>query len=153
LNETIPELTVLLTGPARGFVRRELERVGIPYEHALVHSRDELAVVYHALDAYLVTSRQEGGPKAIFEAGATGVPLVTTRVGQAQELLTDDHDALLADVDDVEALAAAVQRVYDDVTLGPRLHVAGRETAESHSDELLDLFWARLLDGFVRRVD
>ena len=153
LNETIPELTVLLTGPARGFVRRELERVGIPYEHALVHSRDELAVVYHALDAYLVTSRQEGGPKAIFEAGATGVPLVTTRVGQAQELLTDDHDALLADVDDVEALAGAVQRVYDDVTLGPRLRVAGRETAESHSDELLDLYWARLLDGFVRRVD
>ena len=29
----IPELVVLLTGPARGYVRRELERLGIPYRH------------------------------------------------------------------------------------------------------------------------
>jgi glycosyltransferase involved in cell wall biosynthesis len=153
LRETIPELAVLLTGPARGYVRSELARIGVPHEHVLARSRDELAVAYHALDAYLVTSRQEGGPKAIFEATATGVPLITTRVGQAAELLTDDEDALLADVDDVDALVAGVQRVYDDVTLGPRLRLAGRETAETHADELLDIHWARLLDGFVRRGD
>lgn len=149
----IPELTVLLTGPARGYVRSELERIGVTYEHALAASRDELAVAYHALDVYLVTSRQEGGPKAIFEAGATGAPLVCTRVGQAQELLTDDHDALLADVDDVDALAGAVLRVYDDVMVGPRLRAAGRETAERYSDERLDSQWDALLDGFVQRAD
>ena len=152
LRTTVPELTVLLTGPARGYVRAELERLGVPYEHALVRSRDELAVVYHALDVYVVTSRQEGGPKAAFEATATGAPLVTTRVGQAQELLTDDHDALLADIDDVDALTASVQRVYDDVTLGPRLRMAGRETAELYTDERLDPLWAELLDGFVQRA-
>jgi len=153
LRATIPELTVLLTGPARGYVRAALERIGVPYEHALVPSRDALAVAYHALDVYLVTSRQEGGPKAIFEATASGAPLVTTRVGQAQELLTDDEDALLADVDDVELLAAAVQRLYDDVTLGPRLRTAGRATAESYADDRLDPLWAELLEGFVRRAD
>jgi glycosyltransferase involved in cell wall biosynthesis len=153
LGATIPELAVLLTGPARGYVRRELERIGIPYEHALAASRDELAVAYHALDVYLVTSRQEGGPKSSFEATAAGVPLVTTRVGQAQELLTDDEDALFADVEDVDGLVAAVQRVYDDVTLGPRLRTAGRKTAESYSDELLDARWDWLLDGFVQRGD
>ncbi len=152
LHEAIPELTVLLTGPARGYVRAELERIGVPYEHALLRSRDELVVAYHALDVYVVTSRQEGGPKASFEAAAAGVPLVTTRVGQAQELLTDDGDALLTDVDDVDALVAAVQRVYDDVALGPRLRVAGRATAESYSDERLDPLWAELLDGFVQRA-
>lgn len=153
LRDTIPELAVLLTGPARGYVRSELERIGVPYEHALAASRDELALPYHALDVYLVTSRQEGGPKAIFEATATGVPLVTTRVGQAQEVLTDDGDALLVDVDDVDALVAAVQRVYDDVTLGTRLRTAGRATAERYSDERLDPLWDALLDGFVRRAD
>ena len=74
LRAHIPDLTVLLTGPARGYVRRELERVGIPYRYANLNPRGRLASAYHALDVYLVTSRQEGGPKSVLEAMAAGVP-------------------------------------------------------------------------------
>ena len=35
LRSVIPELFVLLTGPARGYVREELERIGVPYRHVL----------------------------------------------------------------------------------------------------------------------
>ena len=153
LRNSIPELFVLLTGLARGYVRRELERLGIPHQHVYLRSRDELARAYHALDVYLVTSRQEGGPKASLEAPAAGVPLVTTRVGQAQELLVDEVEALQADVDDVEALSGAVQRVHDDAALVSRLRVAARAKAETYSDERLEARWERLLDGFVHRVD
>jgi glycosyltransferase involved in cell wall biosynthesis len=118
-----------------------------------MRSRDELARAYHALDAYLVTSRQEGGPKAALEAPAAGVPLVTTRVGQAQELLVDEVEALVVDVDDVDALSAAVQRLHDDAALVARLRAAARAKAEAYSDELLDARWEKLLEGFVRRVD
>jgi glycosyltransferase involved in cell wall biosynthesis len=151
LQRAVPELAVLLTGPARGYVRRGLEQLGIPYRHVLLRSRGDLAAAYHALDAYLVASRQEGGPKATFEATATGVPLVTTRVGQAQELLADGEDGLLADVEDADGLAAAVQRVYDDETLAARLRANGRVKAESFSEQRLDARWAELLDGFVTR--
>lgn len=152
LRPKIPELFVLLTGPARGYVRGELGRREIPYVHVQLHSRERLALAYHALDVYLITARQEGGPKAMFEATATGAALVTTRVGQAQELLQDGADALLADVDDVDVLAAAVHRVYDDVTLRDRLRAGGRVTAESYAEERLDPQWNELLDGFVRRA-
>ncbi len=151
LGEEIPELVAVLTGPARGYVRRELERLGIPHRHVYLGTRDELALAYHALDAYLVTSRQEGGPKAVLESMATGVPLVATRVGQAQELVSEGENGLLADVDDVEALAACVGRLHADATLTARLRTAGRRTAEAHADERLDSRWAELLDGFVRR--
>jgi len=153
LHSSIPELVVLLTGPARGFVRRRLEQLGIAHRHLYLPSRDELARPYHALDVCLVTSRQEGGPKALLESMATGIPLVTTRVGQAAELVVDGQNGLLADVDDVEALAAAVIRVRDDSALRPRLRSAGRPTAEAHAYERLDTRWAELLDGFVRRAD
>ena len=152
LRAAIPELTVLLTGPARGYVRRALEQRAIPHVHAMLASRDELASAYHALDAYVVTSRQEGGPKAAFEANAVGVPLVTTRVGQAQELLRDGEDALLVDVDDVDALVHAVLRIHDDRGLAERLRTAGRATAESYSEQRLDPRWDALLDGFVARA-
>jgi glycosyltransferase involved in cell wall biosynthesis len=151
VHEAIPELVVLLTGPARGYVCRELQQRGIPLRHHLLPARDQLARAYHALDVYLVTSRQEGGPKASFEATAAGVPLVTTRVGQAQELLADGEDALFADVDDVDALWAAVQRVYEDPALVAQLRTNGRAKAETFSDERLDGRWNELLDGFVSR--
>ena len=147
-----PDLFVLLTGPARGFVRRELERLGLPYRHVRLAGRDELAPAYHALDVHLVASRQEGGPKAVLEAMAAGVPLVTTRVGQAPELATDGLDALLADVEDVEALADAVLRIRGDSALRESLRAAGRQTAEAYAEERLDERWARLLDRFVRRA-
>src|SRR5207302_11478764 len=99
----------------------------------LLEARDELARAYYALDVYLVTSRQEGGPKGAFEAAAAGVPLVTTRVGQAQELLTHGADALITDVDDVDALADAINRIYDDVTLATRLRADARRTAERYA--------------------
>jgi glycosyltransferase involved in cell wall biosynthesis len=147
-----PDAFVLLTGPARGYLRGELERVGIPHRHVQL-ARAELSRAYHALDVYLVTSRQEGGPKSLLESMATGVPLVTTRVGQAPDLVADGENGILADVDDADALAAAVQRVHDDAELRDRLRAAGRRTAEAHAEERLDARWAGLLDGFVSHAD
>jgi glycosyltransferase involved in cell wall biosynthesis len=153
LRDVIPGLSVLLTGPARGYVRRELARIGVPHDHVLLSSRDELAGAYHRVDVCLVTSRQEGGPKAALEAMASGVPLVSTRVGQASELVVDGENGLLADVDDVDALTAAVERVHADAALRARLRLAGRATAEANAEERLDPLWAQLLEGFVRRED
>jgi glycosyltransferase involved in cell wall biosynthesis len=145
----ITELFVLLTGPARGYVRGALERANVPYRHVQLPSRDALGRAYHALDAYLVTARQEGGPKSVLEAMAAGVPLVTTRVGQAPDIVRDGENGLLADVDDVEALVAGVTRIHG----GVRFREAGRTTAEAYAEERLDPLWAGLLDGFVSRAD
>ena len=153
LRDVIPGLTVLLTGPARGYVRRELARIGVPHDHVLLSSRDELARAYRGVDVCLVTSRQEGGPKAVLESMASGVPLVSTRVGQASELVVDGENGLLADVDDVDALIAAVERVHADAALRARLRTAGRATAEAHAEERLDPLWAQLLEGFAGRAD
>jgi glycosyltransferase involved in cell wall biosynthesis len=151
LRGRIPELYVLLTGLARGYVRQELDRIGVPHRHLLLPSRAHLAGAYHALDVYAVTSRQEGGPKAVLESMAAGVPLVSTRVGQTPELVVDGENGLIADVDDIDALAAAVERVRDDTVLASRLREHGRVTAELYADERLDSRWAKLLEGFVQR--
>jgi glycosyltransferase involved in cell wall biosynthesis len=145
----VPELQVLLTGPARGYVRRELQRLAIPYRHVLVTSRVELARAYHAIDVYVVPARQEGGPKALLEAMASGIPLVTTRVGQATELVEHGSNGWLADVDDAESLAEWTIRIRT----GEAAHSAesGRVTAEQNALVRLDPVWDALLAGFVER--
>ena len=153
LRDAVPELVVLLTGLARGYVRRELERRTIPHRHVRLRTRAELARAYHALDVYVVSSRQEGGPKAALEALAAGVPLVTTRVGQAQDVVEHGRNGLLVEVEDSEALAASAARVAGEPTLAASLRAAGRETAEAFALERLDPRWAELLDGFVSPRD
>jgi glycosyltransferase involved in cell wall biosynthesis len=152
LRERIQNLSVLLTGPARGYVRGELEKRGIPHHHVLARTRAELADAYHGVDVCLVTSRQEGGPKSVLEAMATGVPVVSTRAGEAAELIDDGENGLLCDVDDVAALTDAVQRVHDEASLRERLRRTGRATAETCAEERLDSLWRRLLEGFVERA-
>jgi glycosyltransferase involved in cell wall biosynthesis len=147
LHREVRELHVLLTGPARGYVRRELARAGIPSSHVVAGSRGELARAYHALDVYLVASRQEGGPKAVLEAMATGVPLVSTRVGQAHELVVDGENGWLVEVEDAAGLASRAADVYGG-GFAP-LRDAARATAETHAHERLDGLWASLLRGFV----
>lgn len=150
-HRELDRLVVLLTGPARGYVRAELGRRGVPYVHRLVPRRDGLTEAYHALDAYVVASRQEGGPKSVLEAMATGVPLVSTRVGQAPELVADGANGTLVDVDDPEALAAALLQVERDPLGAAAFRTAGRATAERHSHAALAPRWLELLDGLAER--
>lgn len=82
-------VTAFLTGPARGYVKKELTRLGIPFIHTYVKNHTELVACYHALDLYLVTSREEGGPMGLMESMASGVPVVSTYVGMAPDLITD----------------------------------------------------------------
>jgi glycosyltransferase involved in cell wall biosynthesis len=152
-RQEIAELVVLLTGPARGFVRRELERRGVPYVHRLLPDRDGLTAAYHALDAYVVASRQEGGPKSVLESMATGVPLVTTRAGQAPDLVLDGENGILVDVEDAEGLAAGLVRIHGDASLVASLRAVGRETAAENSHEQLASRWEALLEGFAERAD
>jgi glycosyltransferase involved in cell wall biosynthesis len=151
VHEQVPELIVLLTGPARGYVREELERRRIAFRHVQVQGREQLALAYHALDAYLVASRQEGGPKSALESLATGVPLVSTRVGQTVELVEHGRTGLLADVGDAEALAGLLVQVHADEVLRRGLREAGRSAVEAYDYPLLDSRWAALLEGFVDR--
>lgn len=150
LKAHIPQIHVLLSGPARGFVKKGLAEAGIACTHVYLKDYPDIARLYQALDLYIVASRQEGGPKAILESMASGVPLITTRVGQAMDLVLHGKNALMTDVEDVDALTACVLQVYrsDSETLAPMLAV-GRATAEANSYDNQIPLWAAFMKGFV----
>ena len=146
----MPELYVLLTGPARGYVRSGLDRLGIPYRHLLLPDVDAVRPGYPAIDVCLVASRDEGGPRAVLESMASRVPLVTTRVGQAADLVRHGENGWMVEPEDVDGLVAWILHVAG----APRSDLervldAGRATAEDNSYAALRPRWRALLDGFV----
>lgn len=99
---------VLLTGPARGYVKRGLERLGIPYAHEHLEDYKALADRYAALDLYVNPSREEGGPKGILEGMAAGIPVVSTRVGMAPDVMIDRVNGFLVETGSAEILAEGI---------------------------------------------
>lgn len=94
LNKRLP-VFVFLTGPARGYVKERLEADNIPYKHMFFKDYFSIVDAYRALDLYLMTSREEGGPKALLECCATKTPIFSNSVGMAPEVLTGNLNKLL----------------------------------------------------------
>jgi len=110
------DLFVVLTGPARGYVKKRLKEAAIPYLHQFLNDPDDVAEYYKAIDLYIVASRLEGGPKSILESMATGVPIVSTKVGMAPDIISDGENGFLCDVDDVDQIVEKTVRAVEDVT-------------------------------------
>jgi glycosyltransferase involved in cell wall biosynthesis len=154
LRERVPELMFLLTGPSRGFVRQGLERLGVPHRHAQLPDVDSVARAYDAIDVCLVTSRDEGGPRAVLEAMAIGVPLVTTRVGQAGDLVQHGANGWMVEVEEVDGLVDWTAHVRDAPAAElEQVRRRGHATAEASSYEALRPRWRELFRGFVALPD
>ncbi len=124
---------VLLAGPARGYVMNELNKANVPFHHNVVDHPNDLAPFYQALDLYLVTSREEGGPKALTEGLASGIPLVSTRVGMVPDLIVDGENGLLADINDVDNLTKQAERLIETYDLQKQVVKNGLQTVQSYS--------------------
>lgn len=85
-------------------------------------------------------------PPAVFDALATGAPVITADTAAARELLDDGVSALLVPPDDPGALAAAMRRLRDDHTLRAAVAAGGlRVYAERASRRVLGERWREAL--------
>jgi len=151
LKDEVQELFVLLTGPARGYVKNGLDRLGIPFAHHFLNDYLDIGKYYHALDAYVISSRDEGGPKAVLESMASGIPLISTKVGQATDLLEHGKSGFLADIEDASALAHWTATVLADITLRDAIIANGLKTAEANDYQNQLPLWQAFMSGFVEK--
>lgn len=108
---------VFLTGPARGYVKRRLKEFNIPYTHIFLDNYLDIVECYNVLDLYIVTSRAEGGPKALLEGMATGVPIITTKVGMVHDLIKQGINGFITDIEDIDQLYQYSYEVLKDKEL------------------------------------
>jgi hypothetical protein len=85
--KTNNKIEVILTGLRREYIINELKKAGIKYHYFNMVSLEEINELFNCLNLYIVSSRCEGGPRAVFEAGLTKTPIISTRVGVAPELI------------------------------------------------------------------
>ena len=131
------DIHVFLTGPARGYIKNKLKEFNIPFTHIFLENYLDIVECYNLLDLYLVTSRAEGGPQALLEAMATGVPIVTTNVGMAPNLIKDNSNGLIAEVENTEEIFQYSKTILTDADLRQHLIKNGQKTIKNYSWEYI----------------
>jgi glycosyltransferase involved in cell wall biosynthesis len=94
----------------------------------------------------LLPNDRDGIPNVLVEAMAAGAPVIATGVSGIPELVEHEHNGLLVEPDDAEALAAALLRLHEDRELAARLARAAQQTVRErfdgarHAQQLAGLF-------------
>jgi glycosyltransferase involved in cell wall biosynthesis len=103
----------------------------LDYVHFLGY-RSSVIELLHQAGVFLMTSRREPFGIVVVEAMAAGCPVVATRSGGPDSILTDGVDGLLADVADAPALADSVVRLLCDDGVRSRIVQCARRTVVEH---------------------
>src|SRR5207253_11041533 len=94
-------------------------------------SRERVAGLYRAADAFVLPSLKEPYGTVYGEAMACGLPVVGWRAGNLPYLAEHEHEGLLVPPGDLDGLAAALARLADDQGLRRRLGAAAARRAQS----------------------
>jgi glycosyltransferase involved in cell wall biosynthesis len=148
--EQVPGTRLALVGggPAEDSLRKHFE--GFPVKFAGYMTGPRVAAAYASADAFVFASAFESFGLVLLEAMASGIPVVTSRVGGAQDMVNEGVSGYTFDVDDSAGLVEGVRQIFMPGRLA-EMRVAARDHAERQSwpammDELISCYEA-LIEG------
>lgn len=106
-------VSIIGDGRMKDELKQQSQRVGVVDAirwHGLL---PDAASLFAAFDVFVLSSRTEGTPIALFEAMAARIPIVATRVGGVPDVIGED-EARLVPPENPEALASAVLEIRAD---------------------------------------
>jgi glycosyltransferase involved in cell wall biosynthesis len=127
------------------FVRNKCKDIGVSEMVHFIGHRKDMAAVYAAGDAFVLSSRSEGLPMVVLEALSAGLPVVATKVGGVESLLRGVAGTVLVDSQDPEQLSAAMDKVLRgalDDGGGDMENFRKLYSIEAMADNYLNYFYA-----------
>jgi glycosyltransferase involved in cell wall biosynthesis len=128
----VPDAHLMLVGdgPRRGDLEALAAELDIAGRVRFVGAQPSSAPYLHAMDVFALTSRSEGMPQSLLEAGVAAVPAIASAVGGIPEVVTHDRTGLLFPAGDDAALADGLYRLLTDRPLAAGLAAAARDHVE-----------------------
>jgi D-inositol-3-phosphate glycosyltransferase len=110
----------------------------------------DLVRLYQHASVFALPSDEEGLGMVVLEAMACGVPVIATRGGGPDGIITDREDGYLVPLDDAFAMGGRLQELLCDGELNRRMGERARQTVLKRYDERVagDVFvdtWERML--------
>lgn len=117
-----------------GATLRQLEQLaaslGIAHQVCFPGYREDLLAAYAAFDIFVLSSRREGLPNSILEAMALELPIVTTDVAGAKELVLNQETGFVLPQGDINGIAHAILTLVENDAARRSMGQASRERVE-----------------------
>lgn len=128
---TPPEahLVMIGDGDCREALGEQARRLGVEARVHFAGWCHDMPATMSELDLVVLSSRSEGTPAALIEAGAAGLPVVATRVGGVPSVVEDQVTGLLVPPGDAEQMARAMALLLGDPARCRQMGEAARERA------------------------
>lgn len=121
-----------------------------PHTVVQAEMRAARCFVQHSIEA--PSGDCEGTPVGILEAGASGLPVISTRHAGIPDVVLDEETGLLVDERDVKGMAERMLRLARDPEFAATLGRAARQRIETHftMDQSLTKLW-NVIASCIRR--
>ncbi|MFO7697408.1 MAG: glycosyltransferase family 4 protein [Anaerolineae bacterium] len=131
---TTPHVAYLIIGEAREDQAESVQYAGhlkssVGKNVRFLGSRSDVPQLLSAADVLAITSTQEAGPRVLVEGMACGLPVVSTRVGMAPDVISPGVNGYLTDPD-ADRLATVLREMAADPRRTAEMGRRARELAE-----------------------
>jgi glycosyltransferase involved in cell wall biosynthesis len=129
LGDAPVQLSILGDGDERKALEGRGAALGVTGRTTWHGTVADAAPLFPGFDVFVLSSRTEGTPMALFEAMAAGVPVVATTVGGVPDVVSP-AEAILVPPDDPASLADAVRETLSDPAAAHARACAARRRLE-----------------------
>ena len=101
------------------FIKEACDILGAEFKIAGFDERlpyDRMPEFYHSVDVVVCASRHEGAPNSMLESGLCGTPIVSTKVGQIQEMIQHGENGFFCERNS-KSIAEKLRILRDDEEL------------------------------------
>jgi len=123
-------------GPDEGMKRKVQEMIKDEKNMILlepIRNKIEIAKMYQAADVYALPSYREGLPLTLFEAMASGLPIVATPVNGIPYEMKDPDNGFLIQHGDINALREKILEILDNEKLAKKISKNNIERAKDYN--------------------
>ena len=148
----LPQARLLIVGEGaeRAAIEAEIAKRKLAPCVRLAGLRKDVPRLLSGADLLWLTSVSEGIPLTLIEGMAAGLPVVSTDVGGASEVIETNETGLLAPAGNDEQIAEAALRLLDNPEFRERLASAGRRRAcERFSENQMVAAYANLYQELI----
>ena len=125
------EIELVIQGAGWQKSYEEFDKMGLNFNQSKLESEEKYSRFFERIHVYLCTSDIEGGPFPVLEAMASGIPVISTKVGLANDLL-EQGGGILCEKGNVESLSDAVILLKNNKSLYDNLSKKAKLVADKY---------------------
>jgi glycosyltransferase involved in cell wall biosynthesis len=151
LKQIYPKIKLTMIGPDQGLLDKcviLIKKYNLEDNIQILGyiSNNQLQEFYHKNRTFITTTRYESFGVAIIEAGACGLPCVSTNVGEIPLIWQDNENILLANRD-AKDFALKIQKVIEDDFIYEKLSNNAHKNAIKYTWENVKPLWDELIQS------